>query len=131
MPNSTPIAPLSVLVAAGLTAAASVFMIVMGIGSAVANPTALGLEIAAVLLAWGAVLAASAIGMARTRRWARGPVVAAGLLHLASFASFVPSQPWALVGVLVAAATVAAALWPSTTRALRLGAAAPDRSRRD
>lgn len=125
MTAPSPSAPPSLLVAAGLTGVAAAFFAIMGVGSAVASPTALGFGIGAVLLAWAAVLAVAAVGLARRRRWARGPVVAAGALHLASFANFVPSQPWALLGVAVAACTLAAALWPSTTKALRLGGADP------
>lgn len=114
------------LISSGLTAVAALFMVVMAVGSAATNRSTLGIGIGAVLLLWAAVLAAGAVGLAKLRRWARGPVVAGGLLHLVSFANFVPSQPWAVVGVVVAGVTVAAAVTPSTTKALRFTEGEPD-----
>jgi hypothetical protein len=81
---------------------------------------ALGAGVGAALLGWAALLAWAGTAFFRGRRWSRGPVVAAGLLHLASFANFVPSQPLALIPAAVALGTVVAAVWPATTRALHL-----------
>ncbi len=112
--------PVPLLVAAGLTAAAAVFMAVVAVESIVANPGALSAGIAAVLAIWALFLAWASRGMFLGRRWARGPVVAAGLLHVASFANFVGSQPLAVFPALVALVTVVAALRPATTTALGL-----------
>ena len=114
------------LVAAGLTALFALGMLVMGALSVASHPNPVTAGIGAVLWLWAGVLTWAARGMALGRRWSRGPVVAAGLLHLASFANFVPNQPLALIPAAVAAATVAGALWPSTTAALRFGPAARD-----
>jgi len=112
--------PHSLIVAAALTGVAAALMAVMGVLSVLARFAALSVGIGAVLVAWALVLAWAAWGLFRGKRWARGPVVAGGLLHLASFANFMPSQPLAAIGAVVAAATVATAVWPSTTKALKL-----------
>ena len=115
-----PVRPLSLLVAAGLTAVAAAFMAVVGVESVLANPGPLSAGIAAVLALWALFLAWASRGMFLGRRWSRGPVVAAGLLHLASFANFVGSQPLAVIPAAVALVTVGAARRPATTRALGL-----------
>nr|NLI49231.1 hypothetical protein [Propionibacterium sp.] len=118
--------PAGMLLAAGLTGLFAAGMVVMGVLSVASHPNPITFGIGAVLWLWAAVLAWAARGMALGRRWSRGPVVAAGLLHLASFANFVPSQPLAALPAALAAVTVAGALWPSTTAALRFGRAAED-----
>lgn len=113
--------PPSVLLAAVLTGLFALGMAVMGVLSVASDPNLITLGIGLVLGAWAAVLAAAARGMFLGRRWSRGPVVAAGLLHLASFGGFVPSQPLALIPAALGGAAVVAAVWPSTTAALRFG----------
>ncbi len=118
--------PPSLLLAAAVTALFALGMAVMGVLSVAGNPNIITLGIGLVLGAWAAVLAWAARGLARGRRWSRGPVVAAGLLHLASFGGFVSTQPWALVPAVLAGLAVAGAVWPSTTAALGFGASADD-----
>lgn len=110
--------PASLVTAAALTWLAAAFMAAQGVLALTARTGALSAGVGGVLLGWAAVLAWVGWAFFRGRRWSRGPLVAAALLHLASFAGFVPSQPLALIPAAVALATVVAAVWPSTTRAM-------------
>ncbi len=112
--------PWSVRIATALTGLAALALAGIGVATIVARPDALSVGVAAVLLVWAAVCAVGARGLLRGRAWARGPVVAAGLLHAASCASFVGSQPWAVVPALLAICAVGAAVHPATTRFLHL-----------
>lgn len=118
--------PAGLVVAAALTALFAAGMLGMGVLSVTSHPNGLTVGIGLVLLLWAAVLGLAAWGFARGRRWARGPVVAGGLLHLASFANFVPSQPLAVIPAALALVTVWAAVLPSTTAALRFDAPDPE-----
>lgn len=113
--------PVPLLIAAVGSAIAAGGLAVMAALSVTSNHGALSSGIAAVLVVWACIVGAAAWGLVRGRRWARGPVVAAGLLHLASFAGFIASQPLAIVPTALAAVTVYAALRPETTKALGLG----------
>lgn len=82
------------------------------------------------LIVYGAGLAVAAWGLWRLRTFSRGPVVATALLHLAVILAGVSTSPtpWALIVVaLVPTATVVAAVWPSTTAALRTRVGTPPR----
>ncbi len=110
--------PVGQVVAAALSGAAAVFMAVLGVISAATNVSPLSAAVGGVLLLWAAIIGVASLGLYRGRRWSRGPVVAAALLHVASFANFVPSQTLAVIPAAVALATVVAAVWPTTTAAL-------------
>ncbi len=74
------------------------------------------------LIVYGAGILAATWGLWRLHIFARGPIVATALLHLAVIFSGViqAPQPWILLVVaLIPAVTVVATLWPSTTAALR------------
>lgn len=114
--------PASVWVAGVLSVAAGVGLVVVAVGSVAAAPReVVAWGIGVVLGLWAAIVLGGGVGMLRGRRWSRGPVVAAALLHLASAASFAVSQPWAWLGVGAAALTLAAAVWPSTIAFLGWG----------
>lgn len=115
--------PASVWLAGGLTCLAACTLVGIAVASFVAAPDALSAGIAGVLITWGLICGWAGAAMLRGRPLSRGGVVAAGLLHLASCAGFVPSQPWAVVPTVVAATTVAAAVWPTTTAFLRFNEA--------
>lgn len=114
--------PLSLIVAAILSGLAAAALAIMGVASAASHPSLLSAGIGAVLLVWAAAVGSASTALYRGRRWSRGLVVAAGLLHAATFANFVPSQPLAVVPATIALVTVVAAVWPSTTAALHLDA---------
>lgn len=111
------------MLASALTALFGVGMAVMGVLAVASKPNLVTAGIGGVLWVWAGVLAWAARGMWWGRRWSRGPVVAGGLLHLASFANFAGNQPLALLPAGLALAAVAAAVWPTTTSALHFGAA--------
>ncbi|WP_040160404.1 hypothetical protein [Nigerium massiliense] len=112
--------PAALVLAAALSAVAAVFLLAMAGASLSAGGGSLGRGVAAFLALWGLIVGWVSIALFRGRPWARGPVVAAALIHVASMVSFATSQPWAWLGAVVALATVVAAVWPSTTHALHL-----------
>lgn len=75
-------------------------------------------QVAAMLLAWGLLVGAAGWALWRLLAWARGAVVAAGLLHLFSLGQMIPTAPWAAAGALLAAVAVVGAVLPGTRRAL-------------
>lgn len=116
--------PAAVWLAGTLTLAAGAGLAAVALASVAASPhEVVAWGIGAVLGVWAAIVLGGAVGLFRGRRWARGPVVAAALLHLASAASFAASQPWAWLAAGAAALTLVAALWPSTTAFLGWGPA--------
>lgn len=118
--HSPPRRPASLVLSASLSAAAAVFVFAMAGAALAVGGSTLGVGVAAFLLLWGLFVAAASWFLLRARPWARGPVVAAALIHLASMVSFGAHQPWAWLGAAIALGTVVAAVWPATTRALHL-----------
>ncbi|MFV0406107.1 MAG: hypothetical protein ACK5LN_04710 [Propioniciclava sp.] len=75
-------------------------------------------HVAVGLLVWGLVNAIAAVALGQLRWWARGLVVALGLLHLLAFGQSMLVAPWAGVGLLAALVAVVGASWPSTRTVL-------------
>ncbi|WP_347346946.1 hypothetical protein [Nigerium sp.] len=119
MTTSSPRRPLPLVVAVLGTLASAGFLVVVAALTLASGGAAAG-GVAAFLLAWGAVVGVAAVFLWRLRGWARGPVVAAALIHLASMVSFATHQPWAWAGAAVCVAVVAGAVAPASTRALKL-----------
>lgn len=110
--------PASLTIAALATGAMAVFFFVWAVLSLSAGHGTFSVGIALALLGWGVLIGAAAGQLYRRSAWARGPVVAAGLLHLAAFGQFALNQPWALLGAAAALVATVAAVWPSTRLAL-------------
>lgn len=109
---------MGLVVASSATAAfAVVFGVMAGLALAGGHGEFSG-HIALGLLVWALLVGAAAVLLWRRSRWARGPVVAIGLLHLLAFGQSTLVTPWAALGVAVAAAAVLGAVWPSTRAAL-------------
>jgi hypothetical protein len=112
--------PLGLVVASVTTAALAAFTVLMAVLSLTSGHGWLSGGVALMLLLWGAGVGAAAWGLWRGSAWARGPVVAIGLLHLTAYGQFSLNQPLALVGAALALVAVIGAVLPATTRALRL-----------
>ncbi len=74
--------------------------------------------VGAVLLGYGLAVGASAWALWRRSRFARGPVLSAGLLNVAVAASYVADTPIAWLVLVIAVVTVVGVSLPSTSRAL-------------
>lgn len=95
------------------TLAFAVFFWVMAALSLAAGHGAFSGGVAIALVLWGLVVGACGIFLWRGARWARGPVVAAALLHVFSFAQFaIDSAPPALIGAVAALAILVGVLHP-------------------
>ena len=105
---------------ATLSGLSALFLFAMAVAALAAGGGTFGVGVASFLALWGAAVAVVSYFLARGRPWARGPVVAAALIHLASMVSFAANQPWAWAGAAVALATVIATVRPAATRALSL-----------
>lgn len=95
----------------------------VGIASVAATNAVFSWGIGAVLLAYGALVLFGAYLGLRRSSWARGMIVAPGLLHIATAVSFMQSEdtPQVIgssVALVLLVATVVAAVLPSTRQAL-------------
>ncbi len=110
--NSTP-RPLGLTVASLATIAFAVFFMVMAALSLSAGHGAFSGGVAIALVLWGLVVGVCGVFLWRGARWAVGPVVAASLLHVFSFAQFsMDGSPLALIGAVVAFAIVVGTVHP-------------------
>jgi hypothetical protein len=103
----------------GLQALAS---LAFGVGALVQTPPAGAVDLAGVgvfMLGYGAGLAATGLGVSRSRRWARAPGVATQLIHLPVAWGFRmgATTEIALALALSAATVLVVLLLPSSTRA--------------
>lgn len=73
------------------------------------------------LLIYGVAVAAAGWGLWRLSIFARGPVLATALLHVAVAFSYSTDTPVAWVLLVISAVTAAGVVLPSTTRALKSG----------
>ena len=96
--------------------------------SAAAGHGIFSLQIGLLLAAYGLILIGAAVALWQLRLWARGPVVAFGLMAGFGFGEYLLEQPWLWLLVPVCLAAVVGAALPSTTKALRSGGAATARS---
>ncbi len=95
----------------------------VGIGSMAVAHAGFSLGIGAVLILYGALVLFGAWLGLRRNSWARGMIVAPGLLHIATAVSFLQSDDMpqvigASVALVALVATVVAAVLPSTRHAL-------------
>lgn len=80
--------------------------------------------VGAMLLVYGVAVAIAGWGLWRLSIFARGPVLATALLHVAVAFSYTPDTPLAWVLLIISAVSAAGVVLPSTTRALKGGRAA-------
>ncbi|WP_232547724.1 hypothetical protein [Propioniciclava soli] len=107
--------PASALVAGGATLALGVFFVVLALLALTSGHGEFSGHVAVGLAVWGAVVVGLGIAWLRRAWWSRGPVVAAGLLHLLAFGQSTLVQPWAVLGAAAGLAAVVGALWPAVT----------------
>ncbi|MFP5417262.1 MAG: hypothetical protein ACLGHZ_10405 [Actinomycetes bacterium] len=74
--------------------------------------------VAVALLVWALMVGAGGALLWRGVGLARGPVVAAGLLHVLAFAQFALTEPWTILGALAGLVATVGAILPSTRAAL-------------
>jgi len=110
--------PAGLLSAVAATLALAAFFLVMAALSLSSGQGALSGGVAGALGVWGLATGAAGWSLLRLRGLARGPVVAAGLLHVLAFGQFTLTAPWAALGALAGLVAVVGAVWPSTRAAL-------------
>lgn len=113
MPETPPSRPLGLTVAIVTTIAFGVFFLVMAALSLSSGHGAFSGGVAIALILWGLIVGVCGVFLARGAKWARGPVVAAALLHVFSFAQFsMDGSPLALIGAIAALAILVGVLHP-------------------
>lgn len=118
--------PASALVAGVATLGVGLFFGMMALLALTSGHGEFSGHVAVGLAVWGAVVVALGIAWLRRAWWSRGPVVAAGLLHLLAFGQSTLVQPWAVLGAAAGLAAVLGALWPTLSPLLGRG---PGRTR--
>lgn len=113
--------PLTLLAASGLTLGVAVFTLVVAGLSLTSGHGGFSVGIAVALLLWAVLVAGVGLAFGRARSWARGPLVAANLVHVFSYGEFALTEPVAIVGSLAALGAVVCALLPATRAALTAG----------
>ena len=114
MPENASPRPLGLTVAAVTTILFGLFFLGMAGLSLASGHGAFSGGVALALVLWGLMVGGVGVALLRGARWAMGPVVAAALLHVFSFAQFATdgSAPQALIGAVAALAIVVGALHP-------------------
>ncbi len=120
MPAS-PSRPAPLVVAVVGAALAGTALVGLGVASLASGHGAFSGGVAAMLVAYGAGLAAAAWGLWRLSVLGRGPVVALSLIDVVAGYTFTGASPWLWLFVGVSAITVVASALPATSRALHLG----------
>lgn len=116
MPRSATSRPLPLVWAIAATWGLTAFFVVMAVLSWSASHGGFSAGVAAALLLWAILIGVAAWLLGRGIGWARGPVVAAGLLHVFAFGQFVVNgAPWALLGAAAGLVTVVGCVLPAST----------------
>ena len=103
---------MSALVTLGLAA----FTIVMAVLSLAEGHGSFSGGVALALVLWGLLVGAGGVFLLRGARWARGPVVAAGLLHVFAFGQFaLEGAPLAWLGAAAGLVAAVGLVVPSST----------------
>lgn len=97
----------------------AVFFVVMAVLSWTAGHGSLSGGVGFALVLWALLVGASAVLLWFRGRWARGPVVAAGLLHAFAFTQLALSAPAAALGAGLGAVAVVGAALPATQEWLK------------
>lgn len=119
MPLTVASRPSGVVASVAATLVLAVFFVVMAVLSWAAGHGSLSGGVGLALMLWAFLVGASAVVLWRRGRWARGPVVAAGLLHMFAFSQLALSAPAAVLGAVLGAVAVAGAALPATQEWLR------------
>ncbi len=114
MPLTVASRPAGVAASVAATLALAVFFVVMAVLSLTAGNGSLSSGVSIALMLWAILVGAGAVLLWRRGRFARGPVVAAGLLHVFAFGQLALSAPPAVLGALLALAGAVGAALPST-----------------
>ncbi|WP_282005067.1 hypothetical protein [Propioniciclava sinopodophylli] len=116
MPQSTRALPPGVLLSAFATLGLALFTLVMAILSLAEGHGAFSGGVALALMLWGVLVGAGSVLLLRGARWARGPVIAAGLLHAFAFGQFaLNNAPLAWLGAAAGVAAVVGLVLPAST----------------
>lgn len=113
--------PPGLVVAVVATVALTVFFVAMAVLSLSAGHGSFSGGVAFALILWALLVGGAGILLWRGHGWARGPVIAAGLLHVLAFGQFALNTPWAVLGAAAGLAAVVGAALPSTRGALSVG----------
>ena len=105
------------LVAAGVASLAlTAFFVVLAMLSLSSGHGAFSGGVALALMLWGVLVGAGSVLLLRGARWARGPVIAAGLLHAFAFGQFaLNNAPLAWLGAAAGVAAVVGLVLPAST----------------
>lgn len=114
VPQNPSSRPAGVLAAVAASLALAVFFVVMAVLSLSSGHGSLSGGVTFALVLWAVLVGASAVMLWRRAGWSRGPVIAAGLLHVLAFGQFTLSAPAAVLGALAGVIAVAGAVLPST-----------------
>ena len=114
MPPTAASRPAGVVASVAATLVLAVFFVVMAVLSLTAGHGSLSGGVSFALVLWALLVAASAVLLWRRARFARGPAVAAGLLHVFAFGQLALSAPPAALGALLGVIAVVGAALPST-----------------
>lgn len=114
--ESAPTRPVGVLLAALATSGLALFSIVMaGLSLAEGHGSFSG-GVGLALGLWGLLVGAGAFFLLRGSRWARGPVVAAGLLHVFAYGQLAMNNaPLAWLGAAAGLVAVIGLVLPAST----------------
>ena len=110
--------PASLVAAAALTIAGALVPAVVGVLSLASGHGSFSAGIAVALFLWAALVGGVGVALLRRRAWARGPAVAANLLHAFSYGEFALTEPVAVLGSVAALVAVVCAVLPATRAAL-------------
>jgi hypothetical protein len=108
-----------ILVASLGTAVMALLLVALAIASLASGHGSFSGVIGVAVACYGLGLAVAAWGLLRGIGFARGPVIACGLLNLVTAVSLAAAAPLAWLVAALAAATVVAAALPSTSDGLR------------
>ena len=112
---STP-RPVGVVVAVVATMALALFTLGMAVLSLAEGHGSFSGGVGFALVLWGLLVGAGAVLLLRGSRWARGPVVAAGLLHVFAYGQFaLDGTPLAWLGALAGLAAAVGLVLPDST----------------
>ena len=110
--------PAGLIAVAVASLALGLFLVVLAVLSVGSEHGGFSYGVAAALVVWAGFVVAGGLLLWRGRGWARGIVVAAGLMNLFAFGQMVPSNGFAILGAAAGLACVVGPLLPTTRAAL-------------
>ncbi|MDO5533910.1 MAG: hypothetical protein Q4F65_04575 [Propionibacteriaceae bacterium] len=120
MPASSPPRPIGVTLAVIATVGLALFTLVMAVLSLASGHGRFSGGVALALVLWGLLVGVMGVFLYRGAWWARGSVVAAGLLHVFAFGQFaLDGSPWAWLGAAAGLVSAVGVVLPTSTAWLR------------